>query len=200
VHSKMSTSSSAAQRLGSTRRLSQRGWRRVANLKRSLKIMNWNHRIIANEVGGETSYNIHEVYYDGNQPTSWTEKPISPYGDSLQEIRGDYDLMRRAFFRPVLRVFHNGDRQVLVADDTDLLPVDEYHRHEALDRAAVFADQFESHVASHPAIATDADLRSQAEDIVDRLCNLYQAIGRIQPTTSSEQGGGANRAKPGGSP
>ncbi|MFT3990410.1 MAG: hypothetical protein QM680_03265 [Luteolibacter sp.] len=152
--------------------------------------MSWNHRIIVTEAGGEKSYNIHEVHYDDrNHPKMWTENPISPYGGSLQEIREDYDLMRCAFFRSVLRVSHDGDRQVLVEDDMDHPSLDEYHRHEALDRAAVFADQFEAYVASHPAIATDSGLRAQSEDIIDRLCGFYQEIVKIRHAESLRNAG-----------
>ncbi len=152
--------------------------------------MSWNHRIVAEKDGGETIYRIHEVFYDdGGSPTSWTEDPVIPVGDSVGVIRHEYDLMRIAFFRPALHIRSEGERQLLRTDDFDNTPMDDYHRHEALDRTAIFADQFESHVASHPVIELEPDLKSQADEIIDRLAALYQAVGRLDKSTNSEQDG-----------
>ncbi len=87
--------------------------------------------------------------------------------------------MRLAVFRPVLRIHGEGDEAVLKPDATEQRPLDDYHRHEVLDRKAIFADQFETHVASHPVIEFDPALRAQATEIADRLAELYQSIGRI---------------------
>jgi hypothetical protein len=156
-----------------------------------LKIMSWNHRIVAEEVGGETTYRIHEVFYDDTgRPASWTEDPVMPCGDSVHAIRYEYDLMRLAFFRAVLRVQSEGERQFLERDAAGEAAIDDFHRHEALDRTSIFADQFESHVASHPVIELDPELRFQANEIIDRLAALYQAVGRLAKPTNEESSGG----------
>jgi hypothetical protein len=72
--------------------------------------MTWNYRVLS-----RTKYNglrkeeyqelgVHEVYYDdeGN-PTSCSVDPITPWGFSFVELRKDFELMRRAFEKPVLR-------------------------------------------------------------------------------------------------
>jgi len=152
--------------------------------------MTWNHRIVAEEKGGETTYRIHEVFYDDNGcPTSWTAGPVIPVGDSIHEVRSEYDLMRLAFFRAALRIQSDGEDQSLEPDDAGGELIDDFHRHEALDRASIFADQFESHVASHPIIELDPKLKSQASEIIDRLAALYQAVGRLGEQTNSEQDG-----------
>lgn len=150
--------------------------------------MSWNYRIVAEESDGETTYRIHEVFYDDTgRPTSWAEDPVMPCGDSVHAIRYQYDLMRLAFFRVALRIQTDGERQFLGPETEEQAPIDGYHRHEALDRTSIFADQFESHVASHPVIELDPELKAQADEIIDRLAALYQAVGRLAKPTSSEQ-------------
>jgi len=159
--------------------------------------MSWNHRIVAEEVNGETTYRIHEVFYDeSGHPASWTEDAVMPCGSSLSAIRFEYDLMRLAFFRPALHVHLEGERQCLKTSEVDLTSINDFHRHEALDRAAIFADQFESHVASHPVIALDPDLKLQADEIIARLAALYQSLGRLDKPASSERGEGGGSPSP----
>ena len=55
--------------------------------------------------------------------------------------------------------------------------IDEFHKHEALDRAHLFSDQFERHLASHPFIETTPQLKDKADQIANALGDLYQAIG-----------------------
>ena len=154
--------------------------------------MTRNHRIVAEEEGGETTYRIHEVFYDDNGcPTSWTADPVIPVGDSVHAVRSEYDLMRLVFFRFVLRIQSDGEKQFLEPDNVCGGPLDDFHRHEALDRTSIFADQFESHVASHPVIELDPELKSQASEIIDRLAALYQAVGKLGQQTDSEQVGDA---------
>ena len=52
------------------------------------------------EVG---SYEIHEVYYDSlGRPEYRTEKRVSPYGESLTELKSEFEMMRAAFDKPAL--------------------------------------------------------------------------------------------------
>lgn len=65
--------------------------------------MTWNYRIIKTTFDTEDRYAIHEVYYDtdGN-PALHTVEPAAPQGDTLDELRADFDNYRKAFDAPVL--------------------------------------------------------------------------------------------------
>jgi len=65
--------------------------------------MTWNYRIIKNTINNVDYYAIHEVYYDDNlNPHSCSADPIYPYGDSLEELNIDFNLMKSAFSKPIL--------------------------------------------------------------------------------------------------
>ena len=72
--------------------------------------MTWNYRIIShppygvagNE--GERTYQIHEVYIDNGEIIGFTEKGMQPFGESMDELRQDFEYMQAAFTKPVLRV------------------------------------------------------------------------------------------------
>lgn len=62
--------------------------------------MTWNYRVCISESG---SYEIHEVYYDSlDRPEYRTEKRVSPYGESLTELKSEFEMMRAAFDKPTL--------------------------------------------------------------------------------------------------
>ena len=71
--------------------------------------MSWNYRIIKTITNGvfgteHISYAIHEVYYDkdGN-PNACSQNAIAPYGeDSVDSLKADFELMKKAFEKPVL--------------------------------------------------------------------------------------------------
>jgi hypothetical protein len=68
--------------------------------------MTWNHRVIKSwDTDGHVSYGVHEVYYDGDKITGWTddeaEKLIS---ESLRGCLWQWAAIGRALSRPVLRV------------------------------------------------------------------------------------------------
>jgi YD repeat-containing protein len=66
--------------------------------------MSWNHRVVSyTDAEGTTHFGIHEVYYDeSGRPTMYTESAMSPYGESLEELRIDLERMRAALEEPVL--------------------------------------------------------------------------------------------------
>ena len=72
--------------------------------------MTWNYRIISHPpygvVGneGERTYQIHEVYTDEGKIIGFTEKGIEPFGESMDDLRQDFEYMKLAFTKPVLRV------------------------------------------------------------------------------------------------
>jgi len=65
--------------------------------------MTWNHRVFKKKVYGEYVYTIRETQYDENgKIISWTQDPIEPLGDSLEELREHYKDMGEALDRHVL--------------------------------------------------------------------------------------------------
>lgn len=61
----------------------------------------WNYRIVEDEHGGLA---IHEVYYDDMEViTDWTRDGVSPFGDNMQELNTDFNMMQDAFYEPVLK-------------------------------------------------------------------------------------------------
>jgi hypothetical protein len=60
----------------------------------------WNYRII--EQHGLLA--IHEVHYTENGvPWTYTERPVSPEGDDLQDLKESFELYALALTKPVLR-------------------------------------------------------------------------------------------------
>lgn len=56
--------------------------------------------------------------------------------------------------------------------------LDDFHRHEALDRVSVWLDHFSEHIAAHPVITGSPDFSERCEKISDLCGELYQAIGQ----------------------
>lgn len=56
--------------------------------------------------------------------------------------------------------------------------LDDFHRHEALDRVSVWLDHFFEHIAGHPVIIGSTDFSARCEKISDLCGELYQAIGQ----------------------
>lgn len=60
-------------------------------------------------------FEIHEVHYnDEHQIEGWSESPIAPMGAALLELKGDIELMRRAFEKPVLFEQTENNREILL--------------------------------------------------------------------------------------
>ena len=72
--------------------------------------MTWNYRIISHPHPGfdenerMRTYQIHEVYIDDGKIIGFTEKGIEPFGESMDELRQDFEHMKAAFTKPVLQV------------------------------------------------------------------------------------------------
>lgn len=67
--------------------------------------MTWNHRVmIHRHDNDETYYAIHEVYYgvDGADSVSWTDNPVAPYGETIEELRETLERMLKALDKPIL--------------------------------------------------------------------------------------------------
>jgi hypothetical protein len=71
--------------------------------------VSWNHRVIKKtyKQGEETThgYEIHEVYYDKDgRIDGWTEQPVNPYGDTVEELHADLAYFLNALDKPVLEI------------------------------------------------------------------------------------------------
>ena len=66
--------------------------------------MTWNYRIvhIYHPEIDEHEYSVHEVFYDGDVPEMVTEREVSPYGSTLEELERDMGHYMTAFGKPVL--------------------------------------------------------------------------------------------------
>lgn len=67
--------------------------------------MSFNYRIMKrSHDDGTIEYAIHEVYYDSvdGDVIAWSERPIEPYGQTLEEIKDDLRMMSAALTKPVL--------------------------------------------------------------------------------------------------
>lgn len=63
--------------------------------------MTWNYRVIEG-VGG---HYIAEVYYDDTGRPEYYSSPIPPYGQSVEGLKADYEMMASAFDKPVLQAW-----------------------------------------------------------------------------------------------
>jgi hypothetical protein len=56
--------------------------------------------------------------------------------------------------------------------------LDEFHAHEALDRAAMLAGLFEGWVQQHPYVEADPELTAKADTVMRAMSDFHQAVGR----------------------
>lgn len=79
--------------------------------------MTWNYRIVHRVVKGEDIYAIHEAYYDGDKPTSITDESVHPQGETLEELKRDFEHYLKALEQPVLEYadFQTSDGPPLTA-------------------------------------------------------------------------------------
>lgn len=76
--------------------------------------------------------------------------------------------------------------------------LDDYHRHEALDRCHVINSMLCDYLLEHPFIAQNEWLRQRVGDAVSILGDVYQAIGLNADVEAADQNAGeaAERGKP----
>jgi hypothetical protein len=67
----------------------------------------WNYRVMLHpDLAGDEVYSaIHEVYYDGDKVTGWTQTPATPGGE---DVRWVLERMAEALDKPVLN-FKTGE-------------------------------------------------------------------------------------------
>lgn len=84
------------------------------------EMSHWNYRIIwkYHKESDASTYQIHEVYYDDkNMIEGWTQSPVEPMGESLEELRNDIAHFLKAFEKPVLTESIQNGKEVLVSDE-----------------------------------------------------------------------------------
>ncbi len=142
----------------------------------------WNYRVIRKSHPGTdaVSYQIHEVYYkEDGSINGWTEDPVEPHGETVEELREDIGHFRHAFRRPVLEEKEVDQKEVLVEDTSDY-PINEGHYFEFMDRASVAVDYIYQFLGSHPLIRKEKSLRKRYEKAEAALAELYQEAGRLE--------------------
>jgi len=58
---------------------------------------------------------------------------------------------------------------------TDLL--DQFHYHEALDRASIICDNIDNHLLQHPVCKLDKEVSEKVEEALSSLWEAYQILG-----------------------
>jgi hypothetical protein len=64
--------------------------------------MTWDHRVVRKIHHGEQSLGIHEVFYDEDAGTSWTEDPVEVVGDSIEDLRETLERMLSCLEQPII--------------------------------------------------------------------------------------------------
>ena len=63
----------------------------------------WSYRIMRHaEPNGDVWYGMHEVYDMGDGEQLWTDDPVRPFGETVDELREDMELMLRDMKRPIM--------------------------------------------------------------------------------------------------
>lgn len=77
----------------------------------------WNYRVIRkSHMESDTEvFEINEVHYnDQHQIEGWSTSPIAPMGEAVSELKGDIQLMWKAFEKPVLSEQRENNKEILV--------------------------------------------------------------------------------------
>lgn len=141
----------------------------------------WNYRVIRKRHADDSvTFHIHEVYYrDNGTIQSWTEKPVTPMGEDVAELREDIRHFSHAFRHPVLEERENHGHPTLRPDETDDVTNDG-HCFELMDRASVALDYIYRSIGSHPLMRKHGRLRETYEKAAEALAELHQQAGRLE--------------------
>jgi hypothetical protein len=67
--------------------------------------------------GGESVFEIREVFYKRGKVWLWTSTAVNPRGATIDELREDLVMMLAATFKPVMKFSKNGKRLKQKSDD-----------------------------------------------------------------------------------
>lgn len=62
--------------------------------------------------------------------------------------------------------------------------LDQFHYHEAIDRIHIQLSNLDNSLGGHPVIEANPELKKLYEESLDKLSELYQKIGNINPYSS----------------
>lgn len=69
--------------------------------------MSWNYRVAHRPGSAVPSFGIYEVYYDDDHDISmYSKNPMSPFGDTAEELEADVSMMLHAFNETPLNLNH----------------------------------------------------------------------------------------------
>ncbi|CAM3412183.1 MULTISPECIES: hypothetical protein [Saccharibacillus] len=73
----------------------------------------WNYRIIKKDWGnGLISYEVCEVFYENDKPTSWIWGKNVLNGDSKEHLEEQLRFIKYAFEKPVLEIVGNDEKLI----------------------------------------------------------------------------------------
>ena len=145
--------------------------------------MTWDYRVLRqyDEKSGQSTYLIHEVYYDDDGNIKcWTKSHVEPSGKSLDELREDVLYFMKACRLPVLiEKSYEGEKDRLVIDN-EIPIINTGHYDEILDRVWVATEYINQFLGCHPVIESDNKLHEVYSKAEEALSELYQIIGAIE--------------------
>jgi len=138
----------------------------------------WNYRVIRKTapISGETTYQIHEVYYrEDGTIDCWTQLPVEPLGVSESQLRNDIHAFLAAFRLPLLEEKQVRGKTILIEErapqGTDLQQ-DYVGR---VNRAAGYLFQI---LGNHLLLKQDPALRGAYDDLERAVAALLATAQR----------------------
>ena len=136
---------------------------------------NWNYRIIKKNNHGQTTFQIHEVFYrpDG-QIDSWASEAVEPLGTSEAQLRKDIYSFLAAFQLPALEErFSNGRCTLVEVRDAGQPRADLEQDYQAkTSRATGYIYQV---LGNHLLIRNKPEVRQAYHKVDKALSDLYEA-------------------------
>lgn len=139
----------------------------------------WNYRVICKTANGDTTYQVHEVYYrEDGSVDCWTQEPVEPLGVSEAQLRNDLHAFLAAFRLPVLHEEQQRGRNVLVAEK--LPPTTDLQRDylERISRASGYLYQV---LGNHLLLKQDPALRRAYDQLEQALAALREQAALHRP-------------------
>ncbi len=68
----------------------------------ALEYSYWNYRLMAKEAKGEVWFDIHEVYYNNDLPTSCSKYPACVSGNSVDDVKEVLSKMTECLEKPII--------------------------------------------------------------------------------------------------
>ncbi|MBC2595944.1 hypothetical protein H5P28_16890 [Ruficoccus amylovorans] len=143
--------------------------------------MSFNHRVICkhHQPTDEYFYEIHEVHYGKDGAIEkWTEQPVKPFGETLNELSGELYLFQKACRRPVLELKTVDGKEQLVEASEDRT-LNNFDAFEFMDRSYVALDHVATYLGGHIMLNKHPELREKYEEAEKALSELHQAASSL---------------------